>query len=52
VRRHRVARGDTLMSIARKYDCSLPELAKANGLKAPRYTVHAGQQIVLRGCGG
>lgn len=51
VRRHRVGRGDTLMSIARKYDCSVPELAKANGLKAPRYTVHAGQQIVLRGCG-
>jgi len=51
VRRHRVARGDTLMSIARKYDCSVSDLAKANGLKAPRYTVHPGQQIVLRGCG-
>ena len=51
-RQHKVVRGDTLMSISRKYDCRIGELAKANGLKAPRYTVKPGQQIRLEGCGG
>lgn len=51
LRQHKVARGDTLMSIARKYDCQIGELAKANSLKAPRYTVKPGQQIRLQGCG-
>ena len=51
VRQHRVGRGDTLMLIARKYDCRIGELAKANSLKAPRYTVRPGQQIRLQGCG-
>jgi membrane-bound lytic murein transglycosylase D len=51
-RQHRVERGDTLMSIARRYDCELRELAKANALKAPRYTVKPGQRIRLQGCGG
>ena len=50
-REHRVARGDTLMSIARQYDCSLQELARANGIKAPRYSVRVGQRIELKGCG-
>lgn len=52
VRQHKVARGDTLMSISRKYDCRIGELAKANGLKAPRYTVKPGQRIKLQGCEG
>jgi membrane-bound lytic murein transglycosylase D len=52
MRQHTVARGDTLMSISRKYDCRIGELAKANGLKAPRYTVKPGQRIRLEGCGG
>ena len=39
------------MSIARQYDCSLQELARANGLKAPRYSVRVGQRIQLKGCG-
>lgn len=51
-RQHRVARGETLMSIARKYGCQIPELAKANKLKAPRYDVRLGQQLTLQGCGG
>ena len=51
VRRHRVARGDTLTSIARKYDCDLSDLAKANRIKGPRYPVKPGQQITLAGCG-
>ena len=50
-RQHRVARGETLMSIARRYDCELAELAKANKLKAPRYAVRLGQQLKLQGCG-
>ena len=50
-REHRVARGDTLMSIAREYGCSVPDLARANGLKAPRYSVRVGQRIQLKGCG-
>lgn len=52
VRQHKVARGDTLMSIARRYDCRIGELAKANAIKAPRYTVKPGQRIKLQGCEG
>ena len=50
VRQYKVARGDTLMSIARKHDCQIGTLAKANALKAPRYTVKPGQRIKLQGC--
>jgi len=48
-RDHRVARGDTLVSIAQKYSCDTKSLAKANGIKAPRYAVHAGQKLKLSG---
>ena len=51
VRQHKVERGDTLVSIARKYSCDAGDLAKANGLKGPRYTVRPGQHLKLRGCG-
>lgn len=51
-RRHKVARGDTLMSIARRYSCDVRDLATANSLKAPRYSVRLGQQIELKGCEG
>lgn len=51
VRQHKVERGDTLVSIARKYSCDTGDLAKANGLKGPRYTVRPGQHLKLRGCG-
>lgn len=51
-RRHKVSRGDTLMSIARRYSCDLRDLAQANRLKAPKYSVRLGQQIELKGCGG
>ena len=50
VRQHKIERGDTLASIARKYDCRIGELAQANGIKAPRYTVKPGQRIKLQGC--
>lgn len=52
VRQHKVERGDTLVSIARKYSCDTGDLAKANGLKGPRYTVRPGQRLKLQGCGG
>jgi membrane-bound lytic murein transglycosylase D len=51
-KQYRVARGDTLMSIARRYSCNVGELAKANGLKAPRYHVQLGQRLKLQGCDG
>lgn len=50
VREHKVGRGDTLASIARRYSCDTGDLAKANGLKAPRYAVRVGQRIKLQGC--
>lgn len=47
---HRVSRGDTLVSVAQRYSCDTKQLAKANGIKAPRYMVHAGQKLKLEGC--
>ncbi len=49
-REYRVARGDTLGKISRKFDCELKPLASANGLKAPGYSVRPGQEIKLEGC--
>jgi len=48
---HRVERGDTLASVSRRFGCDLDELAKANKLRAPRYTLRPGQRLVLKGCG-
>ena len=50
VREYRVARGDTLGKISRRFDCDLKQLAKANGLKAPGYSVRPGQELKLQGC--
>ncbi len=49
-RTHRVARGETLVAIARRYSCDTRSLAAANGLKPPRYVVRAGQTLKLSGC--
>jgi membrane-bound lytic murein transglycosylase D len=49
-REHRVVRGDTLVSIAQKYQCDTGDLAKANGIKAPRFMVRPGQRVKLDGC--
>ncbi|GAB3513632.1 lytic transglycosylase domain-containing protein [Pseudoxanthomonas daejeonensis] len=49
-RTHRVAKGDTLGRIAQRYGCEVKTLARANGLKAPGYSVRQGQQIRLEGC--
>ena len=44
-REHRVARGETLVSIAqRKFQCDTKSLAKANALKAPRYAIRPGRR--------
>ena len=49
-RDYRVARGDTLGRIAQKFSCDLKQLAKANGLRAPAYSVKPGQELKLQGC--
>ena len=47
---HRVERGDTLVSIAQKYQCDTGVLARTNDLKAPRYALRAEQRLKLEGC--
>ncbi|HXH01678.1 MAG TPA: transglycosylase SLT domain-containing protein [Xanthomonadaceae bacterium] len=49
-REHRVDRGDTLYSVASRYECDLIALARANGLAGPRYAVRPGQRLKLEGC--
>lgn len=51
-REYRVQSGETLTSIARKFGCSIGELARANGLDAPRHTIRPGQVLRLEGCRG
>ncbi|MGH8492630.1 MAG: peptidoglycan DD-metalloendopeptidase family protein [Moraxellaceae bacterium] len=45
---HTVAAGETLYSIALRYDSDYHELARLNGLDAS-YTIHPGQRLRLRG---
>lgn len=49
-RTHRVARGETLNAIARRYNCSIQQLASANNIRAPRYAIQPGQTLRLTGC--
>lgn len=49
-RRHRVTNGETLTAVARKYDCSVRDLADANDIPAPRYAIRPGQVLKLDGC--
>lgn len=49
-RSHRVARGETLVAIAQRYQCDTKTLAAANGVKAPRYMLRQGQRLKLEGC--
>ena len=42
--------GETLGAIAAKFQCDLPTLARANGLKAPAYSLRQGQTLKLQGC--
>ena len=49
-RHYSVQRGETLTSIARKFQCSTGDLAGANKIKAPRYAIRPGQRLKLEGC--
>ncbi|MEG1679198.1 MAG: transglycosylase SLT domain-containing protein [Stenotrophomonas sp.] len=50
-RSYKVARGDTLGAIANRFQCEVPALARANGLRAPAYALKPGQSLKLEGCG-
>jgi membrane-bound lytic murein transglycosylase D len=50
-RTHSVRAGENLVAIARNYSCDLKELAHANRLQAPAYTVRTGAVLKLEGCG-
>ncbi len=47
---YNVQRGDTLSSIARKQGCEARDIAKANNLKAPKYSIRPGQSLSMQGC--
>jgi membrane-bound lytic murein transglycosylase D len=47
---YRVQRGETLSSIARKFQCAPHDLAKSNAIKAPAYRIHPGQSLSLATC--
>lgn len=49
-RSYKVARGDTLGAIANRFQCEVPALARANGLRAPAYALKPGQSLKLEGC--
>jgi len=49
-RTYQVKRGDTLGAIAARHECEVPQLARANGLKAPAYALRQGQRLKLEGC--
>jgi len=51
-RTYDVQRGETLHSIARKFQCRVEELASANRIRGPRYVIRPGQQLELAGCRG
>ena len=45
-----VQRGENLTGIARKFNCNVGELARANKLKAPKFSIRPGQSLKLEGC--
>ena len=47
---YKVQRGETLTSIAQKFQCDMGDLAKANRIKPPRYAIRPGQRLQLEGC--
>ncbi len=50
-RKYVVRKGDNLAAIARKSGCArTEELARMNGLRAPRYAIRAGQTLKLPSC--
>ena len=51
-RTHVVRKGETLHAIARRFGCGVPAVAQANGLRAPKYTIRAGQRLRVPSCRG
>jgi membrane-bound lytic murein transglycosylase D len=52
VKTYVVRKGDSLAGIARRIRCSdIHDIAKANGLRAPQYSIKPGQVLKLPGCG-
>jgi membrane-bound lytic murein transglycosylase D len=49
-RSYTVRSGDSLHSIARRHQCSVEQLARGNGVRAPRYLIKPGQRLQLVGC--
>jgi peptidoglycan lytic transglycosylase D len=49
-RNYSVQRGETLTSIAEKFQCATSDLAEANDIKGPRYAIRPGQRLKLEGC--
>lgn len=49
-RNYSVQRGETLTSIAQKFRCDMRQLAGANDLSGPRYSIRPGQRLRLEGC--
>ncbi|KRA42393.1 transglycosylase SLT domain-containing protein [Pseudoxanthomonas sp. Root630] len=49
-REYRVAKGDTLGRISKRFQCDQKKLARANNLKAPAYAVRPGQELTLESC--
>ena len=47
---YQVQRGETLSSIARKFQCAPSDLAKGNKIKAPAYRIKPGQRLKLDAC--
>lgn len=50
IRNYSVQRGETLTSIAQKFQCDTGQLARANDIAGPRYAIRPGQRLRLEGC--
>ena len=49
---HKVSKGETLSTIARKHGCNgVKDIASINGLSAPRYALREGQTLRVPTCG-
>jgi peptidoglycan lytic transglycosylase D len=49
-RDYRVQRGETLTSIAQKFQCDTGDLARVNRIRGPRFAIRPGQRLKLDGC--
>ena len=51
-RNYIVQRGETLTTVAQKFQCDMQVLAGVNNLDGPRYSIRPGQRLRLEGCRG